>query len=118
MKIEKMVLFSPIRKGSTLLYNIIKLIFYKIDIIKEHKYKYNENNFYIITIRHPYNSIISSCLRYNLELTEENFINNIDEYVNNGGKDLIENSFNKENHIIFIYEYFYNNFDYIYRKIF
>lgn len=114
---KRLVLFSPIRTGSTLLYNILKIIFSNYNITKNHKYIYDDNSFYFITIRHPYNSILSSCLRYNLEPTDENFINNINEYVNNGAKDLLKNKFDRKNHIIFIYEYFYNNFDYIYKKI-
>ena len=56
------VQFSPVRTGSTLIYNYLKEL--NKNPQKAHKYKYNKkynkNNKYIITIRHPYNSIISS----------------------------------------------------------
>ena len=54
--------FSPIRSGSTLIYNYLLELGYKAR--KSHLYKNNNKNYYIITIRHPYNSIISSILRY------------------------------------------------------
>ena len=62
-----LIQFSPIRSGSTLVFNILQFLGKKSK--KEHdKYIYRDNNKYIVTIRHPYNSIISSIMRYNKEI--------------------------------------------------
>ena len=59
-------IFSPIRTGSTVIHNILRDLlcsmkcnpFYKITK-GHHSFNkvYNNNDFYVITIRHPYNSI-------------------------------------------------------------
>lgn len=107
--------FSPIRSGSTLLYNIIREL--ENNCIKQHKYTYNKNNNYIITIRHPYNSIISSCLRLNLEINNKNLINHINKYIKNGGSCIANNDLNKPNICILFYEKFNNNYDYIFDSL-
>ena len=121
----KIVQFSPIRSGSTLVYNILlhtkqnkqNKQYIKYEINKEHIYKYDSTNYYVITIRHPYNSIISSCLRYDLPLTNKNLIKQMNEYIDNGGRCMVENDFNKERHCVLIYEEFHNNIDLIINKI-
>ena len=65
---------------------------------------YNNNDFYVITIRHPYNSIISSILRYKQEINQTNLKNAINEYLHNGGYDIISNDFQKSNIIIVFYK--------------
>ena len=66
--------FSPIRSGSTLIYNYLKEL--NKNPYKIHYYTYNKNNKYIITIRHPYNSIISKLNIFNEEITETSLKNN------------------------------------------
>ena len=107
--------FSPIRSGSTLVYNYLLELGYKPT--KNHKYTYNNKNQYIITIRHPYNSIISSILRYEQDINVTTIENQINEYLRYGGEDLITNNFTGNNHCILFYENFLNNHDLILNKL-
>ena len=110
-----LIQFSPIRSGSTLIYN------YLIELGRKpkskHHYNKNINNYFIITIRHPYNSIISSILRYDLDINIVSIKSHINEYLKYGGDCIINNDFSKDNHCILIYEKFLNNHDYIFNKL-
>ena len=75
--------FSPIRSGSTLVYNYLKDL--NKQVTKHHNYNFCKNNKYVITIRHPYNSIISNILRKNKEINIKTLNNNMKEYISNGG---------------------------------
>lgn len=116
-KYKNIIQFSPIRTGSTFVYNIIKTIFKNKNIKKTHKLNYKANNLYIITIRHPYNSIISSILRYSDNIDIQTLKKHINEYLTNGGTCIANNNLNKRNIIVFYYEDFFNNIDNIFNKI-
>ncbi len=115
IRIKEVIEFSPIRSGSTLLYNILKKIFNKVD--KSHYFNYKNNILYFISIRHPYNSIISSALRYNEELNKNNIEKHINEYLKNGGKVLANENLNRDNIILFYYEEFVDDINYIFNII-
>ena len=103
--------FSPIRSGSTLVYNYLLELGHRPS--KKHNYCYNNKNQYIITIRHPYNAIISSILRYEQDINVTTIENQINEYLRYGGEDLIRNNFTGNNHCILFYENFFKNHDLI-----
>ena len=107
--------FSPIRSGSTLVYNY--LLHLKKNPQKIHNYNYKKNNRYIITIRHPYNSIISSILRYDKKININTLKEGINEYLSAGGNCIINNNFNDDNHCVLIYEDFLHNHDIILDKL-
>ena len=111
-----LIQFSPIRSGSTLIYNYLLELGY--NSTKTHNYNccYSNKNRYIITIRHPYNSIISSIIRYGQEINLETIEKQIDEYLKTGGNDLIKNDFTGDNHCILFYENFLTNHDLILNK--
>ena len=117
---NKIIIFSPIRTGSTLVYNYLKKLL-NIEIIKLHTitkkyidYYYKEKN--VFTIRHPYNSIISMLIiKYKIKNIKE--IKNIDEknilrmilyYIRLGGNESLKIPIN-ENILILKYELFNNN---------
>ena len=115
IKYNKIILFSPPRSGSTLLYNILKNTINNYEICKSHIFEYDINNLYIITIRHPYNSMISIGLCNKINIFNINTIDNIyNNYMNYGGNCLINNNFEHDNIIILRYETFFNNYNYIY----
>lgn len=108
--------FSPIRSGSTLVYNYL-LELGKCLNKKKHKYNNKKETQYIITIRHPYNSIISSILRYGREVNVETIKDQINEYLSNGGNCILNNTFtNDKIHCVLRYEDFLNNHDLIFEK--
>lgn len=113
-KYDNITIFSPIRTGSTLLYNITKKIFNDKTIIKSHNINYQLDNMYFITMRHPYNSILSNMLSRNKEINNVNINNAINEYLDNGGNDMINLDIQSKNIIIFRYEHFKDNFKYIF----
>ena len=58
---KKIILYSPVRTGSTLIYNFLKNLI-NDDVLKTHSYCYYKKYNIVVTIRHPYNSILSLIL--------------------------------------------------------
>lgn len=109
----RIIQFSPIRTGSTLIYNILKEIMGE-NVEKLHHFSNKKQLKYIVTIRHPYNSIISSILRYEKEINEKILYQSINEYLKNGGNDILNHNLNNFDNILLLrYENFNNNIDYI-----
>jgi cyclopropane fatty-acyl-phospholipid synthase-like methyltransferase len=116
-KYEKIFLLSPVRSGSTLLYNIIKELFPNIKLNKSHNITLRLNNFYFISLRHPYNSIISWIEFTKQKCGEHEIKNSIKAYIDTTRNYLICDNLLDEkydNIIVFHYEKFYNNYDYIF----
>ena len=109
--------FSPIRTGSTLIYNILKELL-PHNIQKIHTYIHNKNDTYFCTIRHPYNSVISLILCEKKEINKKNLLRSISVYLQQGGKDIIQKNFiNNENILKLKYEEFNNNIPFIIEEI-
>ena len=111
----KYVIACPIRSGSTLLYNIVKNIFIDKPVIKSHHFTHDPDSTYLITIRHPYNSIISTLLKNKKTLNKSNLNSAIKEYLI--GLNTFLKKIDYDNVIIFRYEKFQNNYDYIFDKL-
>lgn len=114
IKSKNIIQFSPIRSGSTLVYNILREF---SNVRKTHNISVNNGQLYVITYRHPYNSIISSLLRNEKKINSLNIKSEINEYLKNGGKDLLENDLLKKNILLLQYEEFFNNYEVIYNKL-
>lgn len=81
-------LFSPIRTGSTLVYNYLReIVDPSVMLSKTHSLQ-PDADFTICTIRNPFNSIVSSCLRYKHQLSNHFLLQNAQEYLDNGGRDV------------------------------
>ena len=117
MKYRQIQQFSPIRTGSTLVYNILKIIKPDMKITKRHNFEYNTHDLFIITLRHPYNSIISSCSTYSLELNINNLKKSINNYIKNGGKCIAKKKLDNNNCLILYYEKFDENYNYIFETL-
>lgn len=100
-----LVQFSPIRSGSTLVYNYLMGLGKQPQ--KLHNYRYLENVQYVIAIRHPYNAIISSILRYGQQINTGTVMTQMAEYLENGGYDIATSEFDPASHCVFLYEKFY-----------
>ena len=115
---EYIIQFSPIRSGSTLVY---KLISNTVDLpVHKHHHltEVDPEAFYIVTIRHPYNSIISSILRYSgSSITDENLEEHVAEYLNHGGSVISKDNFPPRDSELLFYENFVDNFELIYQAI-
>lgn len=81
-----------------------------------HRYTNNKNHYYIITIRHPYNAIISSILRVGLNINIETINNHTKEYLNSA-EYIVKYDFTRDNNCVLIYENFLNNHDLILNKL-
>lgn len=114
IKSKNIIQFSPIRSGSTLVYNILREF---SNVRKTHNISVKNGQLYVITYRHPYNCIISSLLRNEKKINSLNIKSEISEYLKNGGKDLLENDLLKKNILLLQYEEFFNNYEVIYNKL-
>tara|TARA_Y100000389_G_scaffold154931_1_gene155524 strand:+ start:4565 stop:5176 length:612 start_codon:yes stop_codon:yes gene_type:complete len=114
IKSKNIIQFSPIRSGSTLVYNILREF---SNVIKTHNMSVKNGQLYVITYRHPYNCIISSLLRNERKINSSNIKSEISEYLKNGGKDLLKNDLLKKNILLLQYEEFFNNYEVIYNKL-
>jgi len=111
--------FGPIRSGTTLIYNILQNIF-DTKIVKCHQLYNGFKGVYVVTYRHPFDCIISTIQRDNLEVNNKNIIDKTNEYLLQGGKaiTLAFDGLKKGNNVVLLkYESFVNDFDYIYGKI-
>ena len=114
---QKIIFFSPIRTGSTYIWNILNKYYY-FDIPKHHSLKnINLNKFYIVTIRNPLDSIISSATRYDITLTSQNVNKYINEYLEEGGKDILNLDLKLDNVLLLKYEDFVDNEEYISKNL-
>lgn len=102
--------FSPIRSGSTLVYNLIRESVTP-RVIKTHAYMQQDEWLRVTTIRHPFDSIASIMKQQ----PNTPFENAIVEYCLQGGKDIAEHDIRTDgNTIVLRYEEFVNNFDVIF----
>lgn len=111
---KSLVAFSPIRSGSTVVYNLLKMGRSGFDPYKTHNFRQDPSAFFVITIRHPYDSVISSILRYGEEINEFSTIKALNEYCANGGFDALNVETADKNIILIKYEDFFNNMDYLF----
>jgi len=114
IKSKNIIQFSPIRSGSTLVYNILREF---SNVRKTHNMSVQNGQLYVITYRHPYNCIISSLLRNEKKINLLNIKSEISEYLKNGGKDLLKNDLLKKNILLLQYEEFFDNYEVIYNKL-
>ena len=111
---KNIIQFSPIRSGSTLVYNILKRCLPQTPITKGHNFLYNPKNFYVTTIRHPFDCIISNCLRKNREISCSTLSVSAEEYLLWGGGDTLSPNLNKKNVLILYYKEFAADLDYVF----
>lgn len=121
---KRIIQYSPVRSGSTLLYNILKMLFdsshgvYKAHHLEEP----DKNNIdhIMTTFRHPYDCVISLTQINTTDPTFEDYKKNVSVYLKNGGNNLFDNFQKILTHkkiIWFKYEDFVNDFGYIFDKI-
>ena len=114
---KNIVQFSPVRSGSTLVYNILKGYELDVPIIKDHNFSYSSKNVYVTTIRHPFDSIISYCLKDNLPLSCQNLSQSAQDYLLYGGSALLSPSIAKSNVLLLYYQRFVSDFDYVFDSL-
>lgn len=114
MSYNNIIIFSPPRTGSTLIYNLVKSVKKSHqNVFKEHNFRYNISDFFIITLRHPYNSIISCALKEGDTITDDNINTYINEYLNNGGYNIPFIDMNRDNILFLYYEEFAKDITYV-----
>lgn len=125
MKIEKIigfylpfkhtiVQFSPIRTGSTLLFNILQELFPRHSIEKQHTYGWYFNHLKVVaSVRSPYDCIGSLLKAHNREITAENLLWATERFLKFGANEIITVA-DQKNVLLLRYEDFLNNYGYIY----
>tara|TARA_R110000803_G_scaffold86919_3_gene153478 strand:+ start:1754 stop:2368 length:615 start_codon:yes stop_codon:yes gene_type:complete len=114
-----MILFSPARSGSTLVYNILNNIF-NTNITKTHNI-ISVNSNVIITYRNPLDSLASLILIDNpyiqpSQVDDTLLLRKLNELRKNGLDDIIK-IFNNPHPLFLKYEDFRDNYDYLYENI-
>ncbi len=109
--------FSPIRTGSTLVYNILRECLPDKKITKAHTYCRHFSRLKVVaTMRHPFDSIASILQTQNQAPSEEHIRAAVTVYKRNGGSDLIKVK-NNTNVMLLKYEEFVNNFEPIFSGV-
>ena len=87
---KRIIQYSPVRSGSTLLYNILKMLFKNV-YKAHHMENPSKNNIeYIMsTFRHPYDCVISLTQINTKEPTYEDYKKNVSVYLKNGGNNRV-----------------------------
>jgi len=108
--------FSPIRTGSTLVWNFLKRT-YPGGVRKEHRLVMRSNEWIVSTIRHPYNAIISAILRLDKPIDRESLLYCTDEFLREGGLDSLRLDEGLQNVIVLKYEDFVDDYSYIVKRL-
>jgi hypothetical protein len=108
--------FSPIRTGSTLVWNFLRQT-YSDEVLKEHRLYPNLGSWIVTTIRHPYNAIISAILRLERPIDEESLTYCTNEFLVNGGLDILRLNLESPRVIVLKYEEFVDDYSYIVKKL-
>ena len=111
---NNIIQFSTGRSGSTLLWNILKEL--QFNPKKCHNLKYNVNCKIVSTIRDPRDMLASRLLISNKKIDNENINENINQMKKYGLDDLVK-IMNKKNVLVLQYEFFWNNYEYIFDRI-
>ena len=122
---KRIIQYSPVRSGSTLLYNILKMLYVDsgYEVYKAHHLEEpDKNNIVHImsTFRHPYDCVISLTQINTTNPTFEDYKKNISVYLKNGGNNMFDNFQKILTHdkiVWFKYEDFVNDFGHIFDKI-
>ena len=107
--------FSPIRTGSTLVWNFLKRT-YSGGVQKEHRL-ISFDGWIVTTIRHPYNSIISAILRLDKPIDESSLEYCANEFMREGGMDSLKLNPESPNVIILKYEDFVDDYSHIVKRL-
>lgn len=114
---QTIIQFSPIRSGSTLVFNILKDVFPEKNIKKNHHCRPNDLKFpVVVTYRHPLDCIASSIMCHGLELNDEILENKMKEFNKNGFDDLVDLTC-YQNVLMLKYEDFRYDFEVIFQGI-
>lgn len=110
------VQFSPMRSGSTLLFNILQEIFPKCSIEKQHTYGWYFNHLKVVaSVRSPYDCIGSLLKAKKKEVTDENVSWASNHFLKHGGNEIISVA-DKKNVLLLKYENFVDDYEYIYNS--
>ena len=107
--------FSPIRTGSTLVWNFLKRT-YPGGVQKVHRL-ISFDGWIVTTIRHPYNAIISAILRLDKPINEPSLEYCANEFMREGGMDSLKLNPESPNVIILKYEDFVDDYSHIVKRL-
>lgn len=108
------VQFSPIRSGSTLLFNLLSELYPKASIEKQHTYGWYFNHLKVISsVRHPFDCVGSIVQAHKEEPTMKAVEWTTERFLNNGGYDITKVK-DRENVRVLRYESFVNDYDVIF----
>lgn len=108
---------SPVRTGSTLVYNLLRRVLTDKTIVKDHKYRIAFGHLPIVaTVRNPFDAI-ASIIRVNNLSNDQNGVERAGRIFKDHGADDIIKIRNKPNVLILKYEVFINSYHYIFSEI-
>ncbi len=110
---DKIYQSGPSRTGSTLIWQILMLLFGNVN--KEHGFNYKENSFNVVTYRDFRDSLLSALVIWDKEFSIKNITEMYNNYV--GLIIHLRKYKNIKNVLLLKYELFYNNYDYIFDNI-
>ncbi len=117
----RLIQFSPPRTGSTLLWNVLRTVCPKHEVMKVHCYDTRRKSDFmspkvVASIRNPLDSIASSIQRYEQQPTVEVVDEQIQEFDRNGMWDLLNLKGNSRA-LILRYEDFFDDWPYLFSQI-
>lgn len=114
---DAIILFSPPRSGSTLIYNVLREVFAARHILKVHSYRAEyDAHPVVVTYRHPLDMVASILQFKHWEPTEEALRLTIDELERNGIWDLLRIK-NLPNVVLLRYELFNKDLGYVFDRL-
>lgn len=109
--------FSPVRTGSTLIYNLLREILPGKTVVKVHTYSSHYRNVALVaTYRHPLDCIASLIQVAGKKPDDDEVLKAADTYDKNGGNDILILK-KHPHHLIFRYEIFVDDLTSVYDSI-
>lgn len=111
--------FSPVRSGSTLIYNLLREIFPSHLITKVHGLDpFYKNHYVVTTVRHPCDCILSILKIKEAQVSNQTILDAVEHFLEQGGNHLATLDEKEWAHCLVLkYENFQNDFDFIFDKL-
>jgi hypothetical protein len=108
---------SPIRTGSTLVFNLLREVLPRKRVLKKHQFSSGFGHCPIVaTVRHPLDAIASVCRVGGIKISDEGLERATREFFENGAADVIRIR-ERPNVLVLRYELFIDDFEYIFAEL-
>lgn len=107
---------SPVRTGSTLIYNLLRESLPHKKLVKQHTYSSLFGHLpIVVTVRHPFDAVASICRVNEFGVSDETLPQAFKSFSDNGAADVVRIK-DKPNVLVLYYHKFINDYEYVFSE--